>query len=98
MTTFKLNARVVVARGQSGKIGRTGVVVRQMMGESVGVQLDGDTPGNTRWFYASSLDLEGTPKPFNLNDKQLAVLEAANELREAQIKFQKALDAVNSNQ
>lgn len=37
-------------------------------------------------------------QPFNLNDKQLAVLSAATELREAQIKFTKALDALNNNQ
>ena len=36
--------------------------------------------------------------PFNLTEKQIAVLNAATELREAQIKFTKALDALNNNQ
>ncbi|WYV99590.1 hypothetical protein Kassivere_00081 [Pseudomonas phage vB_PpuM-Kassivere] len=101
MRKFKTGDRVVVARGSNAKLGCKGEVTHYGIAGNVFVLLDGDTPNNLRWFYEESLDLlVDTPEtaPFNLCPKQLAVLEAATELSEARIKFEKALDALNNNQ
>lgn len=79
--------------------GQIGTVTEPSQGDGA-IQIQMVNGQYTRWL-PTSLELverADAPQPFNLTEKQIAVLNAANELREAQIKFTKALDTLNNNQ
>lgn len=96
---FKKGDKVKVVYHDTHHRGKFGVVTGDQ-GESHRVSVELTCGTETRWLH-TSLELV-TPaaqaQPFNLCPKQLAVFNAATELREAQIKFTKALDALNNNQ
>lgn len=93
--TYKKGDRVQVTYRDSHYRDQFGTVIEDQTNNRVNVKMD--SGAETRWME-SSLTLiaaASSVQPFNLNAKQIAVLEAATELREAQLKFQKALDALN---
>ena len=108
MSQFKVGDRVVCSNDGSRHYFKVGTILRgnyqygTLYQKCVDVQYD--EGGKSVVMFARDMQphMSEAPKPvtqpFNLNDKQLAVFNAANELREAQIKFQKALDALNDNQ
>lgn len=108
MSQFKDGDRVVCNNKDSRHYFKVGTILRgnyqygQLYQKCVDVQYDEGGKRVIMFAHDMQPHVSEAPKPviepFNLNDKQIAVLNAANELHEARIKFQKALDALNDNQ